>query len=98
MSNNAASDEVPLHRDLMCCAVSVGYDFRLRRGRLDIDDGCCDMAGCINFFLRIDPACQRIDTFNCGERDTCYRLRPQGWEAFEHVRGVGMGPQPRDGK
>jgi hypothetical protein len=44
------------------------------------------MLGCVELFERIDPHCQRIDTFVGDERDTVYMRTPGkgwGWEAFD---------------
>lgn len=78
------------HR-LQCYVTALSYDFVTRKGRLDMDHSCCDMQGCVDLFLGIDPLCERIETVDCGEPDTVYRLTPQGWEALEPHRNFGMG-------
>lgn len=70
---------------LGCYVSSLFYDFDVRYGRLHMGEGsCCDMTGCIDLFMGIDPECRLIDTFQkCGKSDTMYRLVRGEWQAFE---------------
>jgi len=84
-------DETLFRRDLGCYAVEVRYDFVERKGALVMGwRGCCDMTGCIAFFVRIDPEVRKIETFQIpGEDpsepwkvDTWYKLLAEGWRAL----------------
>ncbi len=76
-------DGEAFHHGLQCSVRSATYNFRERRGRLDMEEHCCcDMSGCITFFEAIDPKAQEIETFAGEDRDTAYVRRPKlGWEA-----------------
>jgi hypothetical protein len=69
------------HRsDFQCDVKSVAYDFQTRTGTLRMAaDHCCDMAGCIAFFVRVDPAVSRIDTFSGSNPDTIYARTNGHW-------------------
>lgn len=71
------------HDELQCDVRAVRYDFDKKVGELFMDDGdCCDFTGCIDLFLRIDPAVKRINTFSGEAEDTIYvRDRDGKWAA-----------------
>lgn len=66
------------NKDLQCYVFSVSYDFNERKGVIYVG-GPTDMKGCVDFFLRIDPHVQHIQTVLDGGRDTAY------WRAEKDV-------------
>jgi hypothetical protein len=71
------------HREIMCHPLSVTYDFSTGSGLLVMDEGdCCDMAGCIALFSRIDPNVQHIQTVAGSKRDTAYQRKGEEWRAL----------------
>ncbi len=67
---------------VMCGILGLRYDFVQHRGELNLSPGeCCDMQGCINMFLRIDPDVDAIDTFSGGNLDTSYYNDGRKWHA-----------------
>jgi hypothetical protein len=65
--------KLPFNPELSCSVSKIQVDFASHTGTLMMADGnCCDMTGCINFFLSIDPNIKRIDTYAGHEPDTCY--------------------------
>jgi hypothetical protein len=73
----------PIHHPELACAVyGVSYDFAARTGTLSMaENHCCDMAGAISFFTRIDPLVKTIATIAGGRDDTTYRRRGGEWMA-----------------
>jgi hypothetical protein len=72
-----------LHTGLMCHALALHYDFDKQAGRLWMPEGeCCDMAGCIDAFKKIDEGVKSIATFSGDRTDTTYVLFSKGWEAI----------------
>src|SRR4051812_31840919 len=84
MNSRSRRREVSVWReDLMCCVVSLAYDFRSRTGRLCMEEGdCCDMQGCLDLFRKIDPNVEEVITFSGQERDTVYRKENKDWKAY----------------
>lgn len=76
--------ETPFHPELQCFVEGVAYNFVQRCGIVHISDsGCTDMGGCIAFFVRIDPAVRRIETFSDSKPDTIYQRGGDGqWVAL----------------
>lgn len=56
-------DGEAFHYELQSSVRSMSYDFRERRGRLDLEALCCSMTGAIAMFVAIDQEVQRIETF-----------------------------------
>lgn len=83
--NGAAEEAVelaPFNDELQCFAVGVVYDFKSKVGHLYIEDGgCCDMAGCISIFTRIDKNVHAIETFSGARQDTAYRKTGDDWRS-----------------
>lgn len=75
--------EADFHQELQCYAVSVSYDFGKRTGTLVMEGGsCCDMAGCIALFERLDPGVRSISTYAGQARDTSYHRVDGRWTAL----------------
>jgi hypothetical protein len=67
---------------LKCFVVSVSYDFESRCGDLYMGpSSCCDMAGCVNLFIKIDHRVDTIDTYQNVRLDTGYRKVKGEWIA-----------------
>src|SRR5215831_11102346 len=75
---------------------SLDYSYTTHSGRLYMPAGCCcDMAGCIKLFSRIDPDVAFIQTFSGSEEDTAYARLPHGqWQAA--LKGRKCGPNNID--
>ena len=70
------------HHELACTVHGLAYDFGARTGMLAMaEDHCCDMAGAIALFQRIDPSVKAIATIAGGRDDTTYRRRGGEWVA-----------------
>jgi hypothetical protein len=55
----------------MCGVLSLEYDFEAHTGTLRmVDRDCCDMDGCVTYFLTRFPDIKRIDTYSGEEADT----------------------------
>ena len=68
---------------LQCQVLSVTYDNRTRVGELTMVEGDnCDMQGCVDLFLALDPDVWAIRTYSGSRLDTCYRRdRSNAWRA-----------------
>ncbi|MGM4911453.1 hypothetical protein [Rhizobium sp. 768_B6_N1_8] len=76
------NEQPPFHEELQCFTVGVEYDFSKKVGVLLMDEGsCCDMQGCLNMFLRIDPEVKHIQTIAGSELDTSYTKYGNDWKA-----------------
>ena len=83
-------DGEAFHYELQSSVRSMSYDFRERRGRLDLEAlCCCSMTGAVAMFVAIDQEVQRIETFAGGKPDTAYVRHRQGWQAVEADGRVG---------
>ena len=79
--------------DFQCDVESVAYDFQTRTGTLRMAaDNCCDMGGCIAFFVRVDPAVSRIETFSGSSPDTIYARTRGHWNAVDHKASHRLSP------
>jgi hypothetical protein len=69
--------------DLKTAVTRLTFDFNQHSGKLYMESNCCcDMTGCIELFLRIDPKVDFIETFAGGIEDTKYFLKRDGnWVA-----------------
>lgn len=74
----------PYHPLLQCHVIDLRYDFQKRLGRIDFPRyECCDMQGCITYFVGLHPDVRRIDTFAGKFQDTSYQLAEDGeWIAL----------------
>lgn len=69
--------------DLQCDVEKIAYDFERRVGTLHMaPDNCCDMAGCLEFFQKIDKDVKRIETYSGSKPDTLYMLSGNAWNAI----------------
>jgi len=76
-------DDDDFHKEIMCHPLRVTYDFNTRSGVLEMAEGdCCDMAGCIALFSRIDPNVQHIQTVAGSSLDTAYQRKGEKWRAL----------------
>ncbi|MCR6498431.1 hypothetical protein MUO32_05245 [Shinella sp. CPCC 101442] len=74
------------HPELQCTVHGLAYDFASRTGTLAMGEmNCCDMAGTIAFFSRIDPLVKTIATIAGGRDDTTYQRRGTEWVAASPV-------------
>jgi hypothetical protein len=70
------------HPELQSAVHGVGYDYLTRTGTLAMDEmNCCDMAGAISFFTRIDSLVKTIAPIAGGRDDTAYRRHGIEWVA-----------------
>ena len=59
----------------------VRYNFKIRSGTLGLAVGqCCDMAGCVDLFERIDPEANNILVYSGTRKDVLYIRRLGEWE------------------
>jgi len=76
--------QVVYHCLLMTTVRRMSYDFERRVGALYLPEGVCtDMGGAIQFFKRIDPEVEQIQTYAGPERDTISTRTGKQWEARE---------------
>jgi hypothetical protein len=69
--------------DVGCCVEQLAYDFRSRRGRLQMPTlNSCRMYGCMALFLAIDKNVERIETFVGEKHDRTYMLIDGEWKSF----------------
>jgi hypothetical protein len=58
----------------MCRVETLSYDWRTRTGEVHFPQhNCCDMSGCNDVFVAIDPEVRMIRTFTGGKHDTVYK-------------------------
>ena len=74
----------PIHRDvfdrLQALPLFASYDYIRRNGLMILQaDGCTDMAGCIEYFQRIDPDVEYIVTWSDGGGKTTYQKVAGEW-------------------
>lgn len=70
------------HSELMCNVGELSYDFASRVGTLKMaPNNCCDAAGCIALFERIDANVEKINTIAGVEADTVYTRTDSGWDS-----------------
>ncbi|WP_313194528.1 hypothetical protein [Shinella zoogloeoides] len=70
------------HPEFACVVHGLAYDFATHTGTLAMaEHNCCDMAGAIALFQRIDPEVNTIATIAGGKDDTTYRRRGGEWVA-----------------
>lgn len=87
------------HKTLMCRVISLNYDFDAKSGRLVVAPGDnCNMTGCTDLFLAIDPRVRVIETFSGDKRDTTYRRlgRSTIWGAYLPSEIGGCPPALKD--
>jgi hypothetical protein len=86
----------PYGGKFMCEVRSIAYDFDRRLGRLYMAEGnCCDMSGCIGFFVGVDPAVRHIETFAGDMPDTVY-VRDGDLPAGHRLEWTAMLPEEAD--
>jgi len=60
---------------MQCGIIKMEYDFVERVGKIWFPDKeCCDFAGCVEWFKKIDKGVRAIMTFSGEYIDTCYYL------------------------
>jgi hypothetical protein len=75
---------------LKCRVHRLSYDFNTRIGDIYFAAGhCCDMQGCVDLFLGIDPDVLIIRTYAGREPDTVYRFNVGDsgeWAAYQPMK------------
>jgi hypothetical protein len=73
----------PIDR-LMCDRpIRIEYDSASCTGKIYMQPRCCtNMAGAIALFTAIDPDVEVIETYAGDAKDTAYRRKRSGWNAF----------------
>lgn len=70
----------------VCKPLNIGYGFKQKMGRAWFADGhCCDMNGCLEFFMTMDENVAAVFTFSGTVPDTAYVKKKDGrWVAWAH--------------
>jgi hypothetical protein len=85
---------------MKCSVLGISYDFALRTGDIHFPGGCCcDMQGCVAFFLSIDPEVRLIRTWSGDRRDTAYSSGLSGRRSWTALTSSGYcGRKPSEGE
>jgi hypothetical protein len=68
---------------LKCSVRRLTYDFDTQTGELNLPPHqSCDMGGCVELFLGIDPKVKTISTFAGDQPDTFYKRKGKEWKAY----------------
>jgi hypothetical protein len=96
---NESMEAPVLHKETMCCAVSMAYNFCTLKGEVVLAEGCCgDMSSCINLFKAIDPRVREIQTYRGEKAARLFRKEDDGWTPVDTWKqGVKKGAAHRNG-